>query len=62
MNFRITWAGPSRYNNIDGTGEMMFGLMALGYTFLGYMQADLPGDSMWRRGWAGMLLFFAGSW
>jgi MFS family permease len=50
---------PKRYDNIDGTGEMAFGLMALGYTFLNYLQAGLPEDSMWRHGFASMLLFFA---
>lgn len=50
---------PCRYNNIDGTGEMAFGVMLLGYTFLGYMQANLPESSMWRHGLAGMLFFFA---
>jgi len=51
---------PKRYDNIDGTGEMAFGLMALGYTFLNYVQAGLPENSMWRHGFASMLLFFAG--
>ncbi len=50
---------PKRYDNIDGTGEMVFGLMALGFTLLGYLQAVLPEDSMWRHGFASMLLFFA---
>jgi hypothetical protein len=52
-------ARPCRYNNIDGTGEMGMGLMMLGYTFLGYVQANLPQGSMWRHGLASMLLFFA---
>jgi drug/metabolite transporter (DMT)-like permease len=49
---------PKRYDNIDGTGEMAFGLMALGFTLLGYLQTILPKDSFWKRGSSGMLLFF----
>jgi hypothetical protein len=51
---------PRRYDNIDGTGEMAFGIMALGYTFLDCLQAVLPEDSTWRHGFASMVLFFAG--
>ena len=50
---------PKRYNNIDGTGEMAYGLMVLGYTLLNYLQAVLPKDSRWRNGFASMALFFA---
>jgi drug/metabolite transporter (DMT)-like permease len=47
---------PKRYDNIDGTGEMLMGLMMLGFTLLGYLNAVLPENSMWRHGLAGMLL------
>lgn len=50
---------PMRYNNIDGTSEMAMGLMALGYALLGYLQAALPENSMWRHGFYSMVLFFA---
>jgi hypothetical protein len=50
---------PKRYNNIDGTGEMAMGLMALGYGLLGCLQAVLPENSMWRHGFNSMVLFFA---
>jgi hypothetical protein len=49
---------PKRYENSDGTGEMVYGLMVLGYTLLGYLQTVLPKDSFWKRGSSGMLLFF----
>jgi drug/metabolite transporter (DMT)-like permease len=51
---------PKRYNNIDGTGEIGMGLMAVCYGLLGYVQAVLPENSMWSHGLASMLLFFAG--
>ena len=51
---------PKRYDNIDGTFEMAFGLMTLGFMLLGSLQAILPEDSMWRHGFAGMLMFYAG--
>ena len=37
---------PKRYDNIDGTGEMEFGIMALGFTLLGSLKMSLPKDSM----------------
>ena len=45
---------PKRYDNIDGTGEILFGLMALGFTLLNYLQAVLP------KGFAGLLIWYAG--
>jgi hypothetical protein len=36
------------YDNIDGTGEMLMGLMVLGFGLLGYLQPILPKDSIWR--------------
>jgi hypothetical protein len=50
---------PKRYDNIDGTGEMAFGLMALGFTLLGYLPTALPKDSMWRNGFLSMVFFYA---
>lgn len=50
---------PKRYDNIDGTGEMAFGLMMLGFTVEGYLLAVLPKDSIWRHEFvflAGVLL------
>ncbi len=40
---------PGRYNNIDGTGEMFFGVMGLGSALWGYLQSMLPADSIWRQ-------------
>jgi len=41
---------PERYANIDGTGEMIFGLMLLGFALAGYLEASLPGSaSKWAR-------------
>lgn len=51
---------PKRADSYDGTGEMVFGLMALGYGLLGYVQVALPKNSIWRQGSYGKLLFFAG--
>jgi RsiW-degrading membrane proteinase PrsW (M82 family) len=51
---------PKRYNNIDGTGEIGMGLMALCYGLLAYLQDVLPNNSMWSHGSASMLLFLAG--
>jgi len=45
-----------RYDNIDGTGDMLFGLMLLGFALLGHLQAVL---AEWTRthGTLGNLLF-----
>lgn len=51
---------PKRADSYDGTGEMVFGLMALSYGLLGYVQVALPKNSIWRQGSYGKLLFFAG--
>ena len=59
INLQRNVGRPPRYSNYDGTGEMAFGLMALGFTLLGYLQTHQPKDSMWRRGTASMLLFCA---
>ena len=47
---------PGRYSNIDGTGEMAFGAMYLGFALLGYLQSILPRDSIWRHNLPGLLL------
>ena len=43
-----TMERPKKYDNIDGTGEMFFGLMILGFALFGYLQTVLPEHSMWR--------------
>jgi hypothetical protein len=48
-----------RYDNIDGTGEMLLGVMLLVFALLGYLQAVLPNGSMWRNGFASMLFMYA---
>ena len=43
-------ARPKRYDNIDGTGEMVVGLALLGFALAGYLEALLPGHSpTWIR-------------
>ena len=49
---------PKRYENIDGTGEINFGLMMLGFTLLGYLQSVMPKDSMWLKGFNGLLFMY----
>ncbi len=51
---------PKRYNNIDGTGEMGMGIFLLSFALLNYLQTALPDKSMWRHGFANMLLFLGG--
>ncbi len=42
---------PKRYDNIDGTGEMFMGLMLLGFTLAGYLEARLAANSSrWTHG------------
>jgi hypothetical protein len=42
---------PKRYENIDGTGEMLFGLMFLGFALAGCLEAGLPeNSSRWMHG------------
>ena len=38
---------PKRYENIDGTLEMYFGVMFLGFALVDYLQSMLPADSIW---------------
>ncbi|HTV39293.1 MAG TPA: hypothetical protein VMF08_01850 [Candidatus Sulfotelmatobacter sp.] len=41
---------PKRYQNIDGTGEMVVGLTVLGVALAGYLEALLPKNSTtWMR-------------
>jgi hypothetical protein len=51
---------PRRYDKNDGTGEMVVGIMAMGYALLDFVEAILPQNSIWRHGFAGALLFFGG--
>jgi len=39
---------------------MGMGMMFLGFALLNHLQAVLPKDSMWRHGFANLLLFFGG--
>ncbi len=50
---------PARYAYVDGTSEMSFGLMFLGFALMGYLQAILPEASIWRRGFHGWLFMQA---
>lgn len=50
---------PKRYDKNDGTGEMVVGIMAMGFALLGSLPAILPQNSIWRHGFADTLLFFA---
>lgn len=47
-----------RYDNIDGTGEMVMGLMLLGFGTLGMLRAALPEHSWWNKGFNGLLLMY----
>ena len=57
-------ARPKRYNNIDGTGEIGLGVMALGFALLGYLNSYLRG--VLPESWTGkvdpirLLVFFGG--
>ena len=55
---RLEW--HKRYDNIDGTGEMLMGLMVLRFGLLGYLQSILPKDSIWRTNFLCGLLFMYG--
>jgi glucan phosphoethanolaminetransferase (alkaline phosphatase superfamily) len=48
-----------RYDNIDGTGEMYMGIMVLAFVLLGYLQAILPENSMWRYRFASLVFAYA---
>ena len=57
-NTALEW--HKRYDNIDGTGEMLMGMMMLGFGLLGYLQSILPKDSIWRTNFFLSLLFMYG--
>jgi hypothetical protein len=40
---------PGRYSNIDGTGEMFFGVMGLASALCSYLQSMLPAGSIWTQ-------------
>jgi len=42
---------PRRYFNIDGLGEIGFGVMMLSYSMFAWLAASGPDDSLWNRGW-----------
>jgi tellurite resistance protein TehA-like permease len=46
-----------RYDNIDGTGEILMGLMFLAFALCSYLQTNLPMDSIWRTNALASLLF-----
>ena len=48
---------PKRYDNIDGTGEIIMGLMLLAFALIGYLQPMIPPDSFWHR--HGLLFMYA---
>ena len=50
---------PKRYVNIDGTGEMGFGVCLLGLALVGYVQAMLLRSSMWRHGFYSLIFMEA---
>jgi hypothetical protein len=50
---------PKFYANIDGTGEMGFGICLLGLALVGYVQAMLPRSSMWRHGFYNLIFMEA---
>jgi hypothetical protein len=42
---------PKRYDNVDGTNEMLMGMMLLAFTLSGYLEAGLPeNSSRWMHG------------
>ncbi len=46
---------PGRYSNIDGSGDMFFGVMYLGFALNSYLQSMLPADSIWTHKWHGLV-------
>jgi hypothetical protein len=61
---------PKLYENIDGTGELFFGIMCLGFWVGSYLEALMPAESFWGKGHPGhfvMMIWFgvvlgAGYW
>lgn len=46
---------PGRYSNVDGTGDIFFGVMYLGFALNSYLQSILPADSIWTNKWHGLV-------
>ena len=44
---------PKLYENIDGTGELFFGIMYLGFWVGSYLEALMPAESFWGKGHPG---------
>ncbi len=49
---------PKHYVNVDGTGEMGFGVCLLGLALVGYVQAMLPKESIWHHGFYSMIFIY----
>jgi MFS family permease len=54
-------ARPRRYENVDGTTEMSFGLMIFAMTLMGYLIPIAEKNAILPRGLAGYLLILAGT-
>ena len=50
-----------RYDNIDGTSEMFFGLMYLAFASIRYVSAVMPRNSFFEHSFAGMMLVMYGT-
>jgi hypothetical protein len=50
---------PKFYANVDGTGEMGWGVCLLGLALVGYVQAMLPRSSVWRHGFYSLIFMEA---
>jgi len=48
---------PKRYDNIDGTGEMLMGLMLLAFALSSYLNTILP-NNRWWNGIGGVLVLY----
>jgi hypothetical protein len=47
---------PALYDNIDGSGELVLGLCALGFSLFGWLNLHAPAGSIWH-GMYGLFLF-----
>jgi len=54
-------ARPRRYENIDGTAEMSFGLMILSLTLMGYLGPIVEDHATWPSGLVGFWLLVLGA-
>jgi hypothetical protein len=50
---------PKKYENIDGTVEMLFGLMFLGFALCALVRPDLGKYSAWATPFVGLLVIYA---